>query len=590
MNLFLRKTENRSKPNRRDFLLQSTCASLGLTSLVNTVSQLQMIGAASAQGAGDDYKALICVFLHGGMDSNNLLIPAGGSSAARADYQAGRGYLAIPDAAFDFTPANAANGYFGSSGQVSSRINPQNAGAYDPLNRTAGYTANTMALHPGAHPLAQMFESGDLAMLANIGTLVGTQAVTRANFNSLPIAAKPLQLFSHSDQQVQWQSSIPDKPFSSGWGGRMADLLAGMNQGDLSLSVSIAGVNSFQVGLNEKPYFMNSSGSVSSLTGFGSPYTSALRNPALQPDYSNPGLPGANKYNPMASLVPGADPLMGTNYQHNAAGWRLRAVEQILAMSHASLFDSTYVDVPQNARITEGLVGGALANTAAPTGANANASSLDAHFTNWFPSGLFNPQIPDFASQMRVVARMIAGRSALNNRRQIFFVQLGGWDTHTSQIPGGTNAGHYGLVNQLSRGVRAFKDAMDAIGMWDKVLMFSASDFNRTMIANKSDASAGSDHAWGGHAFLAGGAVKGRRIYGRFPDLTRGGGIDCLGSSGRWIPTTSVDQFAAIISKWFGVADNQLGTVFPNLGRFMPNGIGTSELAARNLDMIDYTV
>ena len=587
MNIFLRKSEDRSKPNRRDFMLQTGCAGLGLTSVVNTIAQLKMVGAAAAAAGPGDYKALVCLFMNGGVDSNNLLIPSG-SSTARTDYQSGRGFLAIPDANFDYTPRNAANGYWNgasvSQAAVSTRLAPDNVGLYNPPTRASGYCGAEMALHPGAYPLAKMFADGDLSFIGNIGTLT-RPGVTRGNFG-LASTPKPPQLFSHSDQQTQWQSSIPDKPFTSGWGGRIADLLSSsVNNGDLSMSVSIAGVNSLQVGVQVQPYVMNSSGSVSSLTGFGSPYTNALRNTGLQPDYTNPAVPAGTKYNPMAPVVGGADPLAATNYQHSAAGWRLRAIEQVLAMSHASLFDETYIDVPQSARVTEGLVGNALAATAAPN------PTLDTHFDNWFPTGLFNPRITDFASQLRVVARMIAGRSVLGNSRQIFFVQLGGWDTHTSQIP--TTAtpetqGQYALINNLSRSVAAFRDAMNAIGMWDNVVMFSASDFSRTMNANKADATAGSDHAWGGNAFLAGGPVNGRKIYGKFADLTKNGGIDCQGNSGRWIPNVAVDQYAATLAKWFGVSDAQLASVFPNLSRFMPSGITNSELISRNLDMFTF--
>jgi uncharacterized protein (DUF1501 family) len=562
MNLFLRKKEDRSKPNRRDFMLQSTCASLGITSIVNTLAQLKLVGSAAAQGAGD-YKALICFFNNGGSDSNNILIPSE-TSNARTAYDAGRGVLSVLDTEFDITPANAANSYFGTgTTQVTSRITPQNAGAY---------------------PLKTMFESSDLAFVANVGTLVGTQAVTRTNFNTLPAAAKPPQLFSHSDQQTQWQSSLPDQPFSRGWGGKIADLLQGLNAGDLSMSVSINGVNSFQVAYDQPAYFMNSSGSVSSLTGFGTPYTTALRNSALQPTYSNPGVLPGTKYNPLAALRTGADPLAGTNYQHNAAGWRLRAIEQIMAMQHASLFDEAYLGAPENARITEGLVGNALAQTI--TGAT---TSMDVHWENWFPTGLYNPRMPDIANQLKTVARMIAGRSALSNTRQIFFVQLGGWDTHTSQIPGGTTAGQYSLINQMSRAVRAFKDAMDAIGMWDKVMCFSASDFNRTLTPNKNDNTGGSDHAWGGHMWVAGGAVKGRKIYGQFPNLQVNGGMDCTGNRGRWIPTTSTDQVFASISKWFGVNDGDIGTILPNFTRFQAD-LSQGVLNAKNLDFIDFTI
>lgn len=588
MNIFLKKKEDRSKPNRRDFFVQSTCASLGITSIVNTIAQLKLVGSAAASGAGD-YKALVCFFNNGGSDSNNILIPAGASSPARTAYNAGRGVLSVLDSEFDFTPANAANGYWNGStvsqAAVTSRITPQNGGAYD---HTTGYTGNNMALHPGAYPLQTLFESEDLAFITNVGTLVGTQSITRANFNTLPAAAKPPQLFSHSDQQVQWQSSLPDQPFSRGWGGRVADLLQNLNTGDLSMSVSVNGVNSFQVAYDQPAYFMNSSGSVSALSGFNSTahaYGNALRNTAKQPFYGNPGSTPGNKYSPLASLGSGADPLSGTNYQHSAAGWRLRAIEQIMAMQHASLFDEEYLSAPENARVTEGLVGNALGQTANADGTN----TMDVHWNNWFPNGLYNPRLPDIANQMKVVARMIAGRSQLSNTRQIFFVQLGGWDTHTSQIPGGTTTGQYSLINQMSRAVRAFKDAMDSIGMWDKVMMFSASDFNRTLTPNKNDVTGGSDHAWGGHMWVAGGAVNGRKIYGQFPNLTVNGGIDCTGNRGRWIPTTAPDQVFGSIAKWFGVSDGDISTILPNFTRFQAD-LSTTTLNNKNLNFLDFTV
>lgn len=583
MNIFLKKTEDRSKPNRRDFLIRSTCASLGITSVVNTIAQLKLVGSAAAQGASGDYKALICFFHHGGNDANNLLIPSEASNA-RTHYQNGRGVLSVADSAFDFTPTGS-QAYFGTTGQVTSRLTPQNAGAYNPVGVSGDYTQNKMALHPLAYPLANMFETGDLAFVANVGTLVGTQNVTRANFNTLPLSAKPPQLFSHSDQQVQWQSSLPDQPFTRGWGGKLADLLAPQHgPGDLSLSVSLAGVNSFQVANTEPAYFMNSAGAVSPLSGFGTNYTDALRSTSLQPVYNDPAsLPGG-KYNPLAALSAGADPLLGTNYRHTTAGWRLRAIEQIMAMQHASLFDNEYLDSGTNARVTEGLVGTALSATA-----NGTGSTLDAHFTNWFPTGLFNPQVPDIANQLKVVARMIAGRSALSNTRQIFFVQLGGHDTHTSQTQGNNTQGHQGLINQAARAIRAFKDSLDSLGMWDNVMMFSASDFNRTFTPNKNDATGGSDHGWGGHSWVAGGAVKGRNIYGRFPDLTINGGIDCTGNRGRWIPSTSTDQFYAPIAKWFGCSDSQISQILPNFTRFQPD-LNPVTLANRNLDFINFGV
>ncbi|MCP5559342.1 MAG: DUF1501 domain-containing protein [Verrucomicrobiaceae bacterium] len=569
MNILIRKTLDRSKPNRRDFMLQSTAASIGATSLVNTIAQLKLVGAAAAQSGGSDYKALVCIFLNGGMDTNNLLLPIASGSTARQKYEAGRG---VPQ-------------YAGGSGGIAiptadvyaagTELNPLNpVSDYEPA---AGYigadgSGNTMALHPGTENFKAMFESEDLALVANVGTLAQPN-VTRANFNTLPKSQKPAQLFSHSDQQVQWQSSISDKPFTSGWGGRVADILDGLYNTDpdaLAMSVSINGVNSFQKGVQQQPYVMGSSG-VSSFSGYGSPYTSALVSTGLQPFAG---------YDPFTT--PGS---VGSNYQNNNAGWRLAGFEQIMAMSHDSLFDQGYVDVAKNARVTEGLVGNALAVTDTGNGTTA----LDTFFTNAFAGSGLNPANEDFARQLKMAARLIIGNTVLGNQRQVFFTQLGGWDTHTSQIPvlngaARTDQGYYKLVRVLSCAVRGFYDSINSVpGLWDKVMAFSASDFTRTLTPNKTDATGGSDHAWGGHMFVAGGKVRGKRIFGTFPELTVNGGIDCSGNRGRWIPSTSVDQYAAVISKWFGLDSGQIGAVFPNLHRFTD-----PFTPAAKLDFVDY--
>jgi uncharacterized protein (DUF1501 family) len=552
MNLFLRKSTDRTKPNRRDFLVQSAAASIGATSLVNTLAQLKLVGAAAAQSGGSDYKALVCIFLNGGTDTNNLLIPLAGS--ARAQYETGRG---VPQ-------------YAGGSGGIAIPVADINAAGTElnPLNPVtdyeyaAGYigadgNGNRMAVHPGCEHFKTMFDSEELAFIANVGTL-SQPAVTRANFNALPKSQKPAQLFSHSDQQVQWQSSISDKPFTSGWGGRVADILDDLYNADpdaLAMSVSINGVNSFQKGIQQQPYVMGSSG-VSSFAGFGSPYTSALVSTGTQP---------FSGYDPF--VTPGT---VGSNYQSNNAGWRLAGFEQIMAMSHDSLFDQGYVDVAKNARVTEGLVGNALAVTDTGNGTTA----LDSYFTNAFAGSGFTPANEDFARQLKMAARLIIGNTVLGNQRQVFFTQLGGWDTHTSQIPvlngeARTDQGYYRLVRLLSCAIKGFRDSINSVpGLWDQVMAFTASDFTRTLTPNKTDATGGSDHAWGGHMLVAGGKVRGKRIYGTFPNLTINGGIDCSGNRGRWIPSTSVDQYAAVISKWFGLNSGQISAVFPNLYRF----------------------
>ncbi len=552
MNPFLRKTPDRSQPNRRDFLVQSSCASLGITSAVNTLAHLKLMGTAAAQDAGDSYKALICVFLNGGADTNNLLIPLAGS--ARSQYETGRGVpsyaggnggIAIPVA--DITAA----------GTQLSPLNPVSEYEYAP-----GYIGSlngaTMGVHPSGTHLKSLFDSEELAFIANVGVLTQPN-VTRANYGILASSQKPPQLFSHSDQQRQWQSSVPDRPFTSGWGGRLADMLDpahNTNPDALSMMVSVNGLNSFQVGIQQQPYVMSASG-VTTLSGYGTAYTDGLTTLGKQP---------FTGYNPF--LAPGA---VGSNYKASATGWRLAALEQMLGMSHESLFDSAYIDVSKNARVTEGLVGEALAMT----DNGAGGTTLDTHFTNAYAnSGGINGLTDGFAQQMRMVARLITGNSVLNNKRQIFFVQLGGWDTHTSQIPVLNNAarndqGYYRLMMNLSCAIKGLRDSVQAAGLWNNVMAFTASDFTRTFTPNKTDETGGSDHGWGGHMMVAGGSVRGKRIYGQFPDLTVNGGMDVQGNRGRWIPTTSVDQYAAVIAKWFGVDPGSLGTIFPNLSRFV---------------------
>ena len=576
MNFLPRKPLDRSKPNRRDFMVQTGAASIGVTSIVNSIAQLKLVGAAAAQGAASgDYKALICVFLNGGMDTNNLLIPfTGGAGTARAQYDSGRG---IP------TYAGGQGGIAIPAADISAagtQIAPDNAvSEYEPASGyiSADGNGNRFGIHPGALHLKNMFDAGDLAFVCNVGSLTQPN-VTRANYSNLAASQRPPQLFSHSDQQVQWQSSLAGRAFTSGWGGRIADILDSVHNLDpesLSMSVSVNGINSFQKGIQQQPYVMASTG-VSSYSGYGAPYTTSLINSDFQP---------FSGYNPFSDANYNVS---GSNmYQ----GRRLQALEQILAMSHANLFDQGYVNVSKNARVTEGLVGSALALTdTTPEGSTTTSTALDTFFDNAFAgSGLATTE--DFARQLKMVARLILGNSVLKNKRQIFFVQLGGWDTHTSQIPVNTDGtaartdqGYYRLIRLLSCSLKGFYDSINSVpGLWDNVMAFTASDFTRTFTPNKTDATGGSDHGWGGHMMVMGGSVKGKRIYGTFPDLTTNGGIDVQGNRGRWIPTTSVDQYAAVIAKWFGVSPAQMGGVFPNLSRFTD-----PFTPAAKLDFVDY--
>ena len=517
--------------SRRQLLARSGCAAMGWTSIVSTLAHLKLMqGVLNAQGGGSGYKALVCVFLGGGNDSNNMLIPLSGTVRSHYDgivgnaNAPGRGTLAIPAAqlqALTTVPAEIA--------------------AADPIG---GYLG-TFALHPKMGAMRDMFNAGELAMIANVGTLT-RPGITRANYAA---SSKPPQLFSHSDQVSQWQSSVPDRPFSSGWGGRIADYLDPFHnttEGNASMSISISGVNSFQVSATGAvtPYVMSSNGVVS-LSGYGTNYTGAVTNPAVL--------------------------FQDGNYRTNTeAGQRLRAFERIMRHTDSSLMENAYNDVMTSARLTEGMVGTALAATT-----SGAATTLDTHFTNAFTGAEAGVSANNtFTNQMKLVARLIAGRSALGNNRQIFFVQLGGFDTHTTQIPttGNVDAGgHTGLMNILNRTMKAFRDSLVSIGAWSDVVAFSASDFTRTFTANKTDTSAGSDHGWGGHHFVMGGPVRGGRIYGKFPALLTGtatGSVDSSGSSGRWIPSTSVDQYSAVLGSWLGVPNDALADIFPNLPRF----------------------
>lgn len=495
--------------SRRDFLRQASCASLGVTGLVNALAHLRLMTAALAQSTpANDYKALVFLFLNGGNDSNNMLVPIGdpASSMARADYELGRGVIGIPRA------------------QLHPLTIPSSTRAFQ--QHYAGVT-QPLGLHPNMPQLANLFNAGKLATFANVGTLaypVGSRSAY--NSGSIPL---PSQLFSHSDQQTQWQSSIPDRPFASGWGGRAADLLhSSYNNAassKVSMSISLAGVNSFQIGTtgNVIQYVIQPSGTVN-VDGFGS-------------NYAN-------------TIDPNADDAK-----------RFKAFEDIMRLTHANLHEEEHNRIIRRARNTEAVIGAAL------TSAAASESNLNYNINNIFTAASANHKLGD---QLKMIARLIAGRSALGNQRQIYFCQVTGYDTHSSTLNS-----HGNLMTELATGLQAFHDVLQAMGAWDQVLTCTASDFNRTFTPNGTNAAtAGCDHAWGGHAFMMGGAVNGGDIYGHFPLLKTGnvtGSLDAGNGStnrGRWVPTTSVDQYCSVMARWLGAQSSELAAIFPNLPRF----------------------
>jgi|SRR3982751_5487136 uncharacterized protein (DUF1501 family) len=443
-------------PTRRTFIRQAACAALGASGLVGTILDLRKLNAATYPLAGD-YKALVCVFLYGGNDANNVIIPHDASGYAA--YAAARSVLAIPQSSL--LPI----------------ILPDGDG------RDFGF-------HPNLPQLQSLFNQGKLALVANVGTLVGP--VTKTEYLSGG-AAVPPELFSHSDQSVQWQTSAPNE-VRVGWGGRIADLLSSVNGNTkVSLTISVAGTNVFEVGNAVIPFQVSPTG------GFG---------------------------------------LAGFNGTANA-NIRLQAFKELLAQPHQNLLETAYADtVTRSIADNEILLGVPSVNTAFPN--------------------------TDLGRQLKMVARLIAGRTNLGMQRQIFFCAVSGYDTHGPQL-----TAQSALLTELSQALSAFYSATVELGVDQQVTTFTASDFGRTFRSNGF----GSDHGWGNHQFVLGGAVHGGRLYGTFPTLTVDG-PDSTGQQGRWIPTTSVDEFSATMASWFGVADSDLPAVFPNIGRFASPNLG----------------
>jgi uncharacterized protein (DUF1501 family) len=452
-----------SHPGRRAFL-----RGLGAVStfgLAARLDLLNLVAEANAQQAAD-YKALVCVFMFGGNDGNNTVIPI--DTAGYAQYAAVR-------------PASSGINLAQTSLLP---IQPVNLGT-------------PFGLHPALPELQMLFNQQKLAILANVGTLV--QPISKAQYNA---GIRPDSLYSHADQQAQWQSSISDAASGTGWGGRIADKVASLNA-----------ATAFPV--------------VTSLDGTVLFTTGATTTPLAIPVSGSFALAGYN-----GSAVANA---------------RLAAVQQLLALPSGNVFVSG-----ANRIGTQALQ---LSGTVNPILANANSAVAP----------IFAPLKSSIASQFFQVAKMIEARAATGAIRQIFFVQLGSFDTHGDQLNRQQN-----LFADLSPALKAFYDATVALGVSAQVTTFTLSDFGRTF---QPASGGGTDHAWGSHHFIIGNAVNGGAIYGQYPQLVLGGPSDAE-SEGRWLPTTAVDQYGATLASWFGVASADLGTVFPNIAEFAPTTLG----------------
>lgn len=452
---------------RREFLRMSTGTLLS-TAMLSTMGGLQRVLAATADSSG--YKALVCLYMTGGNDGFNWIVPQ--TAAAYSNYASVRTNLALP---------------------ASSLLN---------LNGAAG-DGNVYGLHPACPELQALFNSGKAAILGNVGTLIAPTTPAQARAGSVAV---PPQLFSHIDQSTQWQTSIPNSPLRYGWAGRIADLYTAQGADPvLSMNINIGGANYWQQGATTNPYVVG---------------------------------------------INGAAILNDTNNSSYRGGLRQQAAASILKLASA---DSNLM-VAQMAAIQT--------SAASKVGTVNKAYSAAGDLTTKFPA--LN-QDNNLGMQLHQVARLIKAQSQIGDTRQIFFVNLGGFDTHQNQLIGQAT-----LLPVISQNIHAFWLAMGEIGMQNNVTLFTASDFGRTLTSNGS----GADHAWGNHHMIVGGAVQGGKYYGKMPSLKIGGSDDLGNTNGQMVPTTSTDQYAATLAAWFGVSSSYLPTLFPNLGNFATSNVG----------------
>ncbi len=449
---------------RRKFI-GNACAAVGATGVLSALAQLRVIGAlaADATTVSSDYKALVCIFLYGGNDANNLIIPV--DTTGYNLYSSQRTAIALPQSTVTaLKPAKYSDGF-------------------------------TYGMHPGMVELQNLFGAGKMAILANTGTLV--RPTTLANYMSGNPAFLPPQLFSHSDQQTQWQSSLSDQPFQTGWGGRLADIINAINtNSSISMSVSVAGQNSFQVGQTTSEYSVSTSGAI--------------------------GLTGATggTINPV----------------------RYQAQLDLLSQTEKNLFNAAFANTSTSA----------ITDSALLTSVISGATAMQTKFPT-----------TSLGQQMSMIAKLISAAPQFGLKRQVFFASIGGFDTHTVQL-----ASQNSLYPQVSQAINAFYNATVELGVQNQVTSFTASDFSRTYNTNGD----GADHGWGSHHMIVGGAVNGGDIYGAMPSQKLGGPDDT--GRGRWIPSTSVDQYAATLASWFGVSATNLPVVLPNIGRFAKSNLG----------------
>ena len=462
---------------RRALLKRSGATMAGALGLSNLGSLMLASGTAYAA----DYKALVCVYLYGGNDGNNTVVPV--DARRHAQYASVRGSVALPKASL------------------------------------VGLPGSQYGLHPALSALAGVWAAGELAPVFNVGPLAGPLSKAQFRAAAPGSALLPQNLFSHSDQQVLWQGATANAHERTGWGGRAAEVLATVNP-----VISVGGVPRFGL--------------------------SALKSPLMLP------APGENF---------GAFGLRQEDMVWAPAQTRKVPINMLYAQGQNIDLADAYRALQADAFAVSDRLADIVRTL---PGQSATYAVIDAAFAPLVSDGQF---ISALASQLYQVAKLIAANAVVQGNRQLFFADMDGFDTHAQQVDAGnpTGGGHARLLKELGDALAAFHAAIRTLGLGSAVTTFTQSDFGRTLQPNSS---LGTDHGWGNHHLVMGGAVRGGATYGSYPDLTLGG-VDDIGvarweQQGRWLPSSSVDQYAATLLGWFGAQRAQLETVLPNLKNF----------------------
>ncbi len=460
--------------SRRAFMRRSSqLAAMGAAS--SYAMGLAGLGEAAAFSNAGGYKALVCIFLYGGNDHGNTLIPYDLPNYTRYSQIRGGngseagGAIALPRASLANTILQA----------------PQGQTLTDDI---------TYAIAPTMPNLKARFDEGVMAPLLNVGPLITPTSFAQFRNKSVPL---PPKLFSHNDQQSTWQSSQPEGA-PTGWGGRMSDLAQSANTNAMFTGINLSGNAVFLSGETAVPYQMSTN--------------------------------GATEFRPLRR-----NRLFGSSQGAAALDSILRSGSgNVFAADHALINDRSI-----------------------QYGQFINQAIDDSMFNTPFNSA------NRLARQLRAVASLIAGRNQLGVTRQVFMVAQGGFDNHDELI--GT---HDNLLGVVDEAMNSFYQATVELGVADQVTTFTASDFGRTLAFNGD----GSDHGWGGHHFIMGGAVNGGRFYGTAPSVS----VDTPDQvgRGRLLPSTSVDEYSATLARWFGVSNSELPSISPNIGRFASSDLG----------------